>query len=439
MKQFVTLLFFAIISASSILNARTHNDIFIDSVAKSNRLVFIDGKPADGEELREYTDSVRRRIAAFYYDQFHHFMDPGAPYFLFLSKDSKLAMGIGGAVRMRAYYDWGGAIPAPGFAPALIPMPADPADMRHFGSTPAGTCLFFRVLGQNKTLGEYQLYIEADFTGYQSRDLRLKKAYAIINRLTIGYASSTFSDPAAIPPTVDAQGPTNKITPTAVLVRYMPVIKDRWYFAVSAETPDKNIGADGTNTKSVSNWLPDFAAFVQYQWEPGQHVRLAGIVRTLSYRNLISATNHNKTGRALQLSATGSPLPMLTLYAIANYGHGYASLGGDLMMGANDLIPDPSQPGVLYAPASYGLCLGVKYNFTPSLFASVSASQTRFLPANQVSPDLYKYGIASAVNIFWNMTPRMQIGMEYDFGYRRNFSREHRCAQRVGAMCMFSF
>ena len=97
MKQFVTLLFFAIISASSILNARTHNDIFIDSVAKSNRLVFIDGKPADGEELREYTDSVRRRIAAFYYDQFHHFMDPGAPYFLFLSKDSKLAMGIGGA------------------------------------------------------------------------------------------------------------------------------------------------------------------------------------------------------------------------------------------------------------------------------------------------------------------------------------------------------
>ncbi len=438
MKRIITLLSL-IITLSVGINAQTLHDNLIDSISKSNKLIFIDGKPADGEELREYTDSVRRKIAAFYYDQFHHFMDPGAPYFLFLSKDSKLAMGIGGAVRMRAYYDWGGAIPAAGFAPALIPIPADPTNMKHFGSTPAGTCLFFKVLGQNKTLGEYQLYIETDFTGYQSRDLKLKKAYAIINKLTIGYASSTFSDPAALPPTVDAQGPTNKITPTAVLVRYMPVFKNKWFFAVSAETPDSNIGADGTHTSKVNNWLPDFAAFAQYQWAPGQHVRLAGIVRTLSYRDMVSERNHNIAGRAVQLSATGSPHRALTLFGIANYGHGYASLGGDLMMGANDLISDPAQPGVLYAPASFGWCLGVKYNFTHSLFVSASASQTRFLPKHQVSPESYKYGIASAVNLFWNMTPRMQVGIEYDFGYRRNFNGDHRSAQRAGAMCMFSF
>ncbi len=439
MKRIIVLLFVVIATVATFVNARTLNDDFIDSTAKSHKLIFIDGKPADGDELRQYTDSVRQRIAAFYYDQFHHFMDPGAPYFLFLSKDSKLAMGIGGAVRMRAYYDWGGAIPAPGFAPALIPIPANPSEMRHFGTTPAGTCLFFRVLGQNKTLGEYQLYIEADFTGYQSRDFKLKKAYAIINNLTVGYAASTFSDPAAIPPTVDAQGPANKMTPTAVLVRYMPVIKDKWYLAVSAETPDAAIGADGKNTSAVSNWLPDFAAFVQYQWAQGQHVRLSGIVRTLSYRDLINSTNHNKIGRALQLSATGSPHRSVTLFATANYGHGYASLGGDLMMGANDLVADPSQPGTLYAPASFGWCLGMKYNFTPSLFASISANQTRFLPSHQVAPDLYKYGIASAVNVFWNMTPRMQVGAEFDFGYRRNFNGDHRSAKRIGAMCMFSF
>lgn len=439
MKRIIALLSLLLISVSFTIDAQTINDVFIDSVSRSNKLIFIDGKPADGDELQHYADSVRQRIAAFYYNQFLHFMDPGAPYFLFLSKDSKLAMGIGGAVRMRGYYDWGGAIPAPGFAPALIPIPTDPTNMRHIGSTPSGTCLFFRILGQNKALGEYQLYIETDFTGYQSRDLKLKKAYAIINDLTVGYASSTFSDPAAIPPTVDAQGPANKITPTAVLVRYMPVFKDKWYLAVSAETPDNSIGADGTNTAIVSNWLPDFAAFVQYQWAPGQHVRLAGIVRTLSYRDLISETNHNRTGHAVQLSATGSPHRAITLFGTANYGRGYASLGGDLMIGANDLIADPAHPGMLYAPASFGWCLGVKYNFTHSLYVSASASQTRFLPKYQISPDLYKYGISSAVNMFWNMTPRMQIGVEYDFGYRRNFSGEHRCARRVGAMCMFSF
>ena len=154
--------------------------------------------------------------------------------FLFMSKDARLAMGIGGAVRMRGYYDWGGAIPASGFAPYLIPMDPAPEKMRKLGTTPAGTCLFFRVIGRNKTLGTYQLYIEANFNGYSSRDFHLKKAYAIINDFTVGYAPSTFSDLAAIAPTVDAQGPNNKISPTRVLVRYMPAIRDRWYLAVSA-------------------------------------------------------------------------------------------------------------------------------------------------------------------------------------------------------------
>ncbi len=207
MSRNITLFLLLLLCVPSFMGARTLNDDYVDSVSRSNKLVFIDGRPVDRVELNHYTDSIRSRIAAFYYDQFHHFMDPGAPYFLFLSKDSKLAMGIGGAVRMRAYYDWGGAMPSPGFAPALIPIPADPANMKHFGTTPAGTCLFFRVLGQNKTLGEYQLYIEADFTGYQSRDFRLKKAYAIINDFTVGYAPSTFSEPCRRAPDSRCPGP----------------------------------------------------------------------------------------------------------------------------------------------------------------------------------------------------------------------------------------
>ena len=79
-------------------------DAHIDSTLKSNKVIFIDGKPAP-EDTQHYVDSVRQVIATFYYDQFRHFQDPGAPYFLFMSKDAQLAMGIGGAVRMRGYYD----------------------------------------------------------------------------------------------------------------------------------------------------------------------------------------------------------------------------------------------------------------------------------------------------------------------------------------------
>lgn len=410
----------------------------IDSTLTSNKVIFIDGRPAP-EETQHHVDSLRRVISIFYYDQFRHFQDPGAPYFLFMSKDANLAMGIGGCIRMRAYYDWGGAIPASGFAPFLIPMNPNPAAMRQFGTSPAGTCLFFRVIGRNKSLGEYQLYIEANFNGYQTRDFHLEKAYAIVNDFTIGYASSTYSDPAATPPTVDAQGPNNKIGTTAVLVRYMPVIKDRWVLAVSAETPSSAIDIDDTNTAKVTNWMPDWAAFAQYQWAQGQHVRLSGILRTLSYRDLLAQRNHNVAGWGVQLSSVAHPHPSLTTYFSASYGHGSAGLGGDLLIGNYDLVTDTRKPGRMYAPASFGWCAGLQYNFRPNVFASVAMSQNRYLPHHGAEADEYKYGLFWAANVFWSLTPRMLVAAEFDLGMRQNFSGEHRWARRVGALCQFSF
>ena len=89
-------------------------DDHIDSMVMSHKIITIDGKPSG---TIGYTDSIKALIEDFYYDQFRHFQDPDAPYFLFMSKDANLAMGIGGCVRMRGYYDWDGAIPASGFAP----------------------------------------------------------------------------------------------------------------------------------------------------------------------------------------------------------------------------------------------------------------------------------------------------------------------------------
>ncbi len=427
-----------LIASGVVANAKSLVDSQIDSLIDNHKPVYIDGRPADAS-TQEYIDSIRQVISTFYYDQFRHFSDPAAPYFLFMSKDAKLAMGIGGAVRMRGYYDWGGAIPASGFAPYLIPMHPDPARMRHFATTPSGTCLFFRVLGRNKALGTYQLYIEANFTGYQSRDFKLKKAYAIIHDFTVGYANSTFSDPSAQPPMVDAQGANNKITPTTVLVRYMPTFRDHWTAALSAETPDKSIAVDNKLTGNADSWMPDWAAFLQYQWARGQHVRLSGILRTLTYRDLKEEKNHNVAGWGLMLSSVSHPLDPITIYTVVNYGAGYAGLGGDLLIGSYDLVGNPDRPGRLYAPKSFGWCLGLQYNFKPNLFVSASASQTRYLPSKAVSPEEYKYGLTGAVNIFWNMTPRMQVGAEYDIGKRQNFNGQHRTAQRVGAMCMFSF
>lgn len=414
------------------------HDMQTDALVDNQKIMVIDGNPAD-VQTKAYIDSIRRRIADFYYDQFRNFSDPAAPFFLFMSKDASLAMGIGGAVRMRAYYDWGGAMPAAGFSPYMIPMDPSPLHERHFDTTPSGSCLFFRVIGGNKTLGNYQINIQADFTGYQGRDFRLKQAYAIINTFTVGYAPSTFSDPAALPPTIDASGTANKITPTSVLVRYMPVVRDRWVFALSAETPSTAIDVDNTNTAKVDNYMPDFAAFIQYQWQRGQHVRLSGIVRTLAYRDLIAERNHSIAGWGMMLSTVARPTSSISAYGTLNYGQGYAGLGSDLMIGSYDLVADPAVPGLMYAPRSFGYCVGLQYNFRPNLFVSANVSQTRYLPQKQVSPEEYKYGMVCTANVFWNMTPRMQLGAEINVGKRQNFDRDHRWARRGALMCMFSF
>ena len=78
-----------------------------------------------------HTDSIMKRLNTFYIDQFRHFQDPRAPYFMFMSKDGKLAMGVGGLIRMRGYFDWDGALPSSGFSPYLIPIPKDKSNMKN--------------------------------------------------------------------------------------------------------------------------------------------------------------------------------------------------------------------------------------------------------------------------------------------------------------------
>ncbi|MDE7421767.1 MAG: hypothetical protein K2N35_16375, partial [Muribaculaceae bacterium] len=178
-----------------------------EALLNDHKIIYIDGKPATATQ--QHQDSIRTLIENYFYDQFRSFSDPAAPYFLFMSRDTDLAMGIGGCVRIRGWYDIDNAIPANSFTPYLIPMVKDPANNSKLGATPSGSTLFFRVIGRNKTFGNYQLYIEANFNGYGGTDFHLKKAYAQLNNVTLGYPSSKFSDPAALPPTVDANGPGN--------------------------------------------------------------------------------------------------------------------------------------------------------------------------------------------------------------------------------------
>lgn len=387
------------------------------------------------------TDTLGLMLERFYYDQFRHAQDPRAPYFMFMSKTGKLAMGVGGQIKIRGYFDWNGSIPSVGFTPYLIPIPKNPTAMRNLSASASGTGLFFTILGSNKILGDYLGYFQADFSGYNNRGFRIKKAYLTFRDWTVGYATTTFEDTKAEPETVDGSGPNGINSKKNVLVRYLHTFKkNHWSVAGSLEFPTTSITTTDTLTKPCNSYLPDIAAFVQYQWNHNQsHVRLSGLFRTLTYRDLLMKRNYNVMGWGVQLSTVIKALPQFNIFGIFSTGRGHASYTTDLGNGDFDLIEDYDNPGKLYAPLAAGFVFGLQYYFKPNLYSNLALSEQTYYPKHDPHNDQYKYGFYGVANIFWDITPRLEIGLEYLHGRRRNFDHMRADADRVMAMFMLSF
>ncbi|MCH5228431.1 MAG: hypothetical protein J1F12_00360 [Muribaculaceae bacterium] len=436
------LLIFLILTGLNILRAEEISDEQDDKILmrdiritamKDNTHILYTGDNAP-------SDSLSRLLNIFYYDQFRHFQDPRAPYFMFMSKKGDLALGVGGQVKIRGYFDWNGSIPNVGFIPYDIPIPKDPTRRNALAASPSGTGLFFTLLGNNKLLGNFMAYFQADFSGYNNRGFRIKKAYITVKNWTAGYAVTTFEDTQAEPATVDGSGPNGINSKKNVLVRYLHQFKKGWSLAGSVEFPSESVSADGTHTAACTPYIPDFAAFAQYQWGQGSsHVRLSGLLRTLTYSDLVRGRNHNITGWGLQFSTVINPFSPLNLFGIISTGQGHASYTTDLGNGDFDLIPDPDNEGRLYAPWAAGIVIGAQYYFNQKIFMNLAFSEQTYYPKHNPNDSYYKYGLYAVGNIFWDITPRFEVGLEYLHGKRMNFNGESGSANRLMALLMVSF
>lgn len=388
-------------------------------------------------------DSIEhaRLIEQFYDDQFIHAQDPQAPYFLLMSRDSKLAMGVGGNITAIGAYDWHGMIDGVGFTPYDIQMPPDPSHPNAFQTSIGNSSLFLTVFGNHDRIGAFKFYIQAKFGGGgDNHYFKLKKVYATADDWTIGYTKSTFTDPAAQPSTVETSGPNSEADDTRMLIRYMHTFKSGVTMAVAAETPDNNYAVN-TSTEAGNVYMPDLSAFMQWSWAKGQHIRLAGIVKGIRYRDLVEARNRYVTGWGVNLSAVLNPCREVTIYGAGYTGQGIGNMINDLSNGTNDVVAMANEPGRMKAPKSYGWYAALQYNFNPNLFSTVIVSQERILPESSMEygGDQYKYGLYGTANIFYNITSRWQVGAEFNIGKRANIDGAHRMAYRACCLAQFNF
>ena len=94
-----------------------------------------------------------------------HFQDPRAARFLFMDKEGKVALGIGGYVKGTMSVDMDGISDNLDFVTYDIPAPSQ-ADMRNQFQMDASTSrIFLKLVGSNTSAGDFTVYLESDFRG----------------------------------------------------------------------------------------------------------------------------------------------------------------------------------------------------------------------------------------------------------------------------------
>lgn len=440
MKKIYAILFLTFLgcltAAAEVIQDSTSN-IYLDRTNEEAVIKSVHVLAPGGEVNR---DSAELLIRNFYLNQFHHFQDPEAPYFMLMSRNAQLALGVGGRVKLTGWWDWDGSTQNKDFSPYNIDIPKNPEARKAIGGSPWGTNLFFTVLGNSSPLGAFMGYIEIGFGGYKDAGCKLKKAYLTMGDYTVGYTSSVFADGDAYAPTIDGAGANGTIGHTTLQLRYTHGFKSGWSVAGSVEMPSFNIQNIDEQTAKCTAYVPDIGAYLQYAWDAGNsHLRLSGLFKMMAYRDLINSHNYNKPGWGAQLSGVVRAGSRITLYGVCNAGRGIGSYLQDLGNGSYDLVADPTAQGRMYSPLSVSAALGARVYISSKIFASATISELRYLPDKDTPSDEYKYGLYGAANVMWNVMPRLRVGAEYLIGKRQNMDHAHAYAQRLNALVQFSF
>lgn len=403
-----------------------------DTLLIPERVVTIGGNPSNAADL----------VAILYNRQDLHHSDPSAPRFLFVDREGRVALGIGGYVKGTLQYDFAGSIDdGSSFVTYDIPVPSDPARRSQYFANANHSTFFLQMLGRTERFGTYEMFIQTNFTGGGAKgyDLKLKQAYLRLGYVTAGLTNSTFVDGAAGTPTIDDQGPAGEMSKKNILLQYKPRLGSGVTAAVSVEMPTADYRT-GSFAEAINQRCPDIPVFIQYGWNGGDsHIRLSGLLRQLSYRDIHASKNRFATGWAAQLSGTVSAGKLFRLYYQGAYGHGYGAYVNDLAEADADLIPAPGHEGKLRAPAMCNFELGLQCNFTPKAFVAASYSQAHLGQARELGGNTYKYGQYLSVSAFYNVVDDLTVGLEYLHGERRDYDGSHGSANRIGGMLKLTF
>lgn len=406
-------------------------------------LIFLPASPQRIELLPQRGDTTGMREALLWNTPAEN-RSPGMPMCAVASSNGKFAACVGGALKATMGYDFGNITQNPNeFIPANISTHGNAGDDAAFRMSAQQTTFYLNVVALPLSENAIGAYIKLNLIG---NNYTPKIHYALLHYrgLTAGYSYTLFSDMQNMPPNIDYEGPNSMVAIPGMGIRY------EWSFGrhrnfsagVALENPHSSMTC-GNDTRQLSSRTPKVPAYIRYSFLNSQGwVRLAAQLRTLSYRNLLADKDVTSAGWGLSLSVSSPVAGGLTLYGKAATGRGLADNFIDINGDGCDMLPAAAHPGTLKMPFAWGGYGGLRYDFSPNLYASATYSHLRLYSASSdfaYAPDRYSWSQYISSNVFWTIRPQLVCAIEYLYGRRKDLSGAQGHASRLQTLIQFNF
>lgn len=282
--------------------------------------------------------------------------------------------------------------------------------------------------------GPFRILIEGDFFGSQgsetvsnSAGFRLRQAYGELGRILIGQTWSTFMDVAALPELLDFQGPNGQSFVRQPQLRYTRTFQRDLTLAAALENPEGDVLSGDGNDITVDQ-LPDLIARASWEYDWG-HLQAGGLLRRISVDT--PGVDDEETGWGLNLST------VIKVNEAARHNLAFQLNGGDgigryiLDIAGTSADAYLTDTGRLQTQKAIGGYVSYQHWWTTRLRSTAVYGQV-VVDVAGVQPDsTLERSYYAAANLIWSPLPRVNVGIEFLHGRRKDAGGADGSANRL--------
>ncbi|HUN69828.1 MAG TPA: porin [Burkholderiales bacterium] len=235
------------------------------------------------------------------------------------------------------------------------------------------------------------------------------------DRVIAGKTYSTFMDDAALPTTLDYNGPSGVTFVRQWLLRGSLPFGSGWALEGSVEESQADFNANAARlSASVNAERPDLAARIRYEGEGG-HVQLAGLSRRLraSVAAATISAERRVDGTGVSLSGSISTFGDDELLFQAATGKGVGRYFNDPLSASGLALGSDRR---LELVRTSGATLYYQHKWDPDWMTVAGASTLRLGDEGMLPPESLRRVVYGSVNLVHRLTPHALVGGELLWG-----------------------